>query len=154
MQKVEIVYASTSGNTELVCEKISQELLAAGLDCELHRAEVTDISVFESSRYYVLASSTWEHGELNPNFNELHSKMQKYDFSGKFAAFVGLGDIRYEPMMFAKAIDILKDAFLHNGGKEMNAALKINGEPHTLLETSVKTWALKYIEFIISNEST
>lgn len=152
MKTVHIIYASTSGNVELVCEKIESVLKNNHIEVQMHRAEITDISVFDRSDFFVLATSTWEHGEINPFFNELLIQMKKYDFSGKYAGFVGLGDIRYEPVLFCKGLDELKEVFTDNNGVELGGTVKINGEPHEILDTTVKNWAQKFLDELVKFE--
>lgn len=142
MEKIQIIYASTSGNTELVMEYISERLQATSdLEFELHRAEVTDISVILKNKYFLFGTSTWEHGALNPFFANLLKDIQKHDMSGKFAGFVGCGNGRYEKILFCKAIDIVQQVFLKQNGKQLGETLKIDGDPHNHLETQVKEWA-------------
>ncbi|MBL8014766.1 MAG: flavodoxin domain-containing protein [Candidatus Doudnabacteria bacterium] len=142
-----IIYASTSGNVELVCEYIQRSLGDAGIDTSLHRAEVTSIDLIKNADNMILATSTWEHGELNPFFAKLLSEMKQEDLGGKKAAFVGLGDRRYEPVLFCRGIEILQEAFTAQGGSQIGEILKIEGEPHTQLDSTVKPW----LESIIQN---
>jgi flavodoxin len=137
---IHAIYASTSGNVETVVEKVAELLRAKNIEVELHRAEQTDSSIFNQGEHFFLATSTWEHGVLNPFFQKLHKEMMKLSFSGKTAFFVGLGDTRYEPVRFCEGMDILKTTWLDNGGQEWGHALKINGEPYHQLETTVAKW--------------
>lgn len=139
-QKIAIIYASTSGNVEFVCEYIAQALQDADHDVSLHRSEQTQIDIFDTCDVFILATSTWRHGEMNPFFDKLYAKMRDYDFSGKKAAFVGLGDFRYEPALFNVAIDIIQKTFLDKGGEQIGKILKINGEPYHQVDTMVKRW--------------
>lgn len=138
---IPIIYASTSGNIESVCERISDILASHKIKTTLHRAENTDFSVIADNDLFVFATSTWEHGEINPFFNKLLNEISTNDMTGKKAAFVGLGDTRYEQLLFAKGIEILKDAFLKSGGSEISTTLKIDGEPYDYMNTTVKMWS-------------
>jgi flavodoxin I len=142
--KINAVYASTSGNTELVVESIGGFLKEAGVEVDLFRAEQSTKDVFES-RMLIFATSTWEHGELNPFFKNLYEEMLNQDFSGKYGAFVGLGDTRYEKQLFCHGITLLYERFVERGGKLIGKQLKINGEPHTLLNNVVKSWCVDLI---------
>ncbi len=137
----QIIYASTSGNVESVCEKISDILTSHKIQTSLHRAENTDFSVIAGNELFIFATSTWEHGEINPFFNKLLSEIASNDLAGKTAAFVGLGDTRYEQILFCKGVDILRDAFLKSGGTEISTTLKINGEPYDYMNTTIKMWS-------------
>lgn len=142
---IPIIYASTSGNVEATCQRISDLLQEAGFKTSLHRAEKTDISVIKESIFCLFATSTWEHGEINPFFNKLLAEIEKNDLAGKTAGFIGLGDTRYEQVLFCKGIDIVRDAFLKSGGKDVCSPLKINGEPYQYFSTTVLNWTNKLI---------
>lgn len=146
--KVTIIYASTSGNVETVCFHVSDILENKGIESELFRAEKTEIEVIKNNSFFIFATSTWEHGEINPFFNKLLIEISQTDLSNKRAAFIGLGDTRYEQVLFCKGIDILRETFLKSGGFEVLTTLKINGEPYKYLQTTVATWTERLIQAI------
>lgn len=149
---VTIIYASTSGNVELVCEYVAEMLANQELSTSMHRAELTEVDVLKNHKYFVLATSTWEHGEINPYFQELLNEMKSLDLKGKYAGFIGLGDHRYEPVYFARGVDILEKVFTANGGKKLCETLKIDGDPHEILDQLVKVWVDKFI-LMLQNQS-
>ncbi|HYD35223.1 MAG TPA: flavodoxin family protein [Vitreimonas sp.] len=138
---VHAIYASTSGNVEAVIEKVAGILRAAGQAVELHRAEQTSLDVITNNDTFIIATSTWEHGELNPFFRKLLEEMKDQDFTGKRAAFIGLGDTRYEPVLFCQGMEIVRKAWIDQQGQQIFQTLKINGEPYHHLETVVSDWA-------------
>lgn len=142
---INIIYASTSGNVEAVCEKVNELLNSAGHTAILHRAEKTEMGTLINSEFLILATSTWEHGELNPFFKNLYDSMSESDLSKNRAAFIGLGDKRYEPVLFCEAIEILKRRFIERNGIEVGETLKINGEPFKFLDTEVTDWTKSLI---------
>ncbi len=148
---MQIVYASTSGNVEAVVEKITEVLKENHIFAQLHRAEQTPIDIIRDNEVFLLATSTWEHGEINPFFDRLLLEMKSENLSGKVAGFVGLGDLRYEQVLFCEGIEILKRAFIVAGGKEIHQTLKLNGEPYDILDTSVKAWAEGFIKTLPKN---
>ena len=145
---IEIIYASTSGNVEAVCQKISDILNENGIPSQLHRAENTDFSVINDNNLFLLATSTWEHGEINPFFSNLLKEISNKDITGKKSAFVGLGDTRYEQILFCKGIDILRETFLKSNGSEMLTTLKINGEPYGYFDSTIQTWTQRLIDIL------
>lgn len=140
--EVNIVYASTSGNTETVVETVATVLKKNGIEVILWRSEQTPIEVLtkKENEYFVLASSTWEHGVLNHFFQRLFDEMSSQDFSGKKAAFIGLGDMRYEPVLFNQGIKQLMQLWKERNGDQIHIPLLINGEPYHQLE-KVEKWA-------------
>ncbi len=150
---MKIIYASTSGNVEAVVEKVSQILTAHRISNSLHRAEQTGVDLINENSQFILATSTWEHGEINPFFSKLLAEMDGVNMVGKRAGFIGLGDSRYEPVYFAQGIKILKEKFFEKGGSEIGQTLYINGEPYGLLDTTVTEWVNNFINiFNPSNE--
>lgn len=138
--KIIIIYASTSGNVEAVCDKVGEILTKKGFEVELNRAEQTGSEKFNENAQFILATSTWEHGEINPFFNKILKEMNGLNLKGKKAYFVGLGDRRYEPVLFAEGVEILKREFSKQGGEILGDTLKIDGEPFSKLDSTVTEW--------------
>ena len=138
---IHMIYASTSGNVELVMETISDVLQSKGLHTTLSRAERTAPEVITLNDTFILGTSTWEHGKLNPFFAKMYEAMKTIGCRGKQAAFVGLGDRRYEPVLFCEGMEQVRRLWLHQGGKEIGERLRIQGEPYGQLEKIVKPWA-------------
>jgi len=135
------IYASTSGNVETVVETIAKTWQELGWEVALHRAEKTTLEVITQHTHFLLATSTWEHGALNPFFMTLYNEMKKADLTGKQAVFVGLGDERYEPVLFCEGIEIVKRRWVAQGGEVIGLPLRINGEPYAQLDKKVVPWA-------------
>lgn len=142
MKNVELIYASTSGNTELVMEYIKSFFESEeNIKLNMHRAELTDIELIQKNKFFIFGTSTWEHGVLNPFFNKLYDGILKNDMTGKFAGFVGCGSVDYESVLFCRGIDIIKEGFVSQGGSQIGMTLKVNGDPHSQLEGYIKKWA-------------
>lgn len=136
-----LIYASTSGNVEVTMEFVAKTLNYMGFESILNRAEKTSIETIKKHQKLVFGTSTWEHGVLNPFFNKLFEAMHNQDLSTKQAAFVGLGDRRYEPVFFCQGVEQLREVWLKNGGLQVNTTLKIQGEPYGQLNSIVAPWA-------------
>jgi flavodoxin len=143
MKDIHVIYASTSGNTERVVETIGDILKDKGVNVFYHRAEITDIEIVKVNNLFLFATSTWEHGELNPYFKKLFEAMKSMNMSGKYAGFVGCGDTRYEPVLFCEGMEILRRVFLENKGQEIYEVLKINGDPNNVLD-GIGKWAEEF----------
>ncbi len=144
-----LVYASTSGNVEAVAEEVQRILATLEVKVELHRAEQTTGEIFSTSSHFILATSTWEHGALNPFFGSLYEEMNTLDFSGKSVACIGLGDRRYEPVLFCEGIEIVRRRWLEKGGTELIEPLKIQGEPYGVMQSVVEPWTRKLATVLI-----
>lgn len=138
---VHLIYASTSGNVEASIEFIASELKKKKFDVHLSRSEKTSIDTINNHKRFVFGTSTWDHGKVNPFFANLYKEMHEADFSAKQAAFIGLGDRRYEPVLFCEGIIKLRQLWLKNGGEEIVPTLKIQGEPFGQFDSIIKPWA-------------
>lgn len=137
---VNIIYASTSGNVEATVEFVARLLTYMGIYISMDRSELTDIGKINNNNKFIFATSTWDHGKINPLFWGLFESMQKHSFGGKQAAFIGLGDRRYEPVLFCHGMEQVRDLWIEKGGEEIIPALKINGEPYSQLSATVSPW--------------
>jgi flavodoxin I len=137
---IPFIYASTSGNVEATMENISQKVSGVGAKTELFRVEKCDFSIIENNEIFVFATSTWDHGTLNPFWDKFVLEFSKHDLKGKKAFFVGLGDFRYEAVYFCRGIDTLKDSFLGAGGLQIGATLKVNGDPFAQFDKLIAIW--------------
>lgn len=139
---IHIIYASTSGNTQYVMEQVAKLWQTEGYKVELHRAENTSVDVIKNNQNFLLATSTWDHGMINPFFDKLLAEMKNTDFSGKKSAFIGLGDRRYEQHYFCTGMTILKETWEKNNGKALGVALTIGREPFDqTIKLMIETWA-------------
>lgn len=145
--RINIIYASASGNTQFVAQHIHDHL-SDDFDTRIFKAELSNFKEMINSGidHFVFATSTWEHGEINPYFNKILTEIQNLDLSKVYAAFVGTGDLRYEPILFCKGMEILRDAAITSGINELVSPLKINGDPFDQLDTLVKNWEVKLTE--------
>jgi len=149
---IHIVYASTSGNTEFVMDKVADVWRKMGREVFLHRSEKTDINILTKNKFFLLATSTWDHGTINPFFDRLLSEMEKLDFSDKSASFIGLGDRRYESHYFCTGMTLLKEVWEKSNGKSVGVALTIGREPFDeIIDKLVRDWAEKTLKLFEEN---
>jgi flavodoxin I len=146
-----IIYASTSGNVEAVCEYVAKLFEEKGSKVNLIKAQLATIEDIKSCDVVIFATSTWEHGEVNPYFDKLLSEIEKTDMTGLKAGFVGLGDLRYEKLLFCEGIEILRRAFVERKGEQISTTLKMNGEPYHQMDTIVKNWTSMFISKLNMN---
>ncbi|MBX2843479.1 MAG: flavodoxin [Flammeovirgaceae bacterium] len=106
MGKIGIFYGSTEGNTERVVTKI-QEKLGGEAAAELVNVESASAEDFDSYDNVILASSTWEIGELQEDWDNFIDELEDADFDGKKVAFVGTGDADGYPDTFLDAMGLI-----------------------------------------------
>lgn len=140
MATIHAIYASTSGNVELVVDTISAGWQQAGQQVISSRAEATSPEVLTHNSLFLFATSTWDHGIMNPFFNTLYEQMSTIDCSNKAAFFVGCGDFRYEPVLFNTGIQLILERWKERGGQELYHPLKLNGDPTKSLDNLIRPW--------------
>lgn len=140
MDKILIVYGSTTGNTETTAEIIEKTLSSKGFD--VTSKDVSFISPEETSGYDILllGSSTWgdDEIELQDDFLPFYDDMKKADLSGRKVAVFGCGDSSYT--YFCGAVDAIEDKVRDLGGNLITDGLKIDGDPDDSMD-EIKSWA-------------
>lgn len=150
-KEIKIIYASASGNVEVVCEYVAQILEGHHFEVELHRSELVDAAEIIKGRLFIFATSTWEHGEISPYFQPVINDFTHLDLEYKYAGFIGLGDIRYEPVYFCGGIDQALQSYTQSGGQQISRTLKIDGNPYHQLEAHVRPWVNEFISELINH---
>ena len=124
MSNILIVYGSTTGNTEMVAEQISNHLSQHSPKMQ----DVTDITPEELAQYEVIiaGASTWDDGLLQTDFRDFIENLT-VDLNGKKLIVFGLGDTNYPD--FCKSAEILHETFTKLGAQSIVEPLKIDGFP-------------------------
>jgi flavodoxin len=143
---VKIIYASLTGNTEMVAERFSEFLDDADIDSGLFPAEEVDNTIFLNDKYFVIAVSTWNDGQLNELFTDLYEGLLEVDLTGKRFAFIGLGDMNYGEHYYCKGMKDVRKRVLDNGGTEMIKPFYIDGDPAPVLDNEFQNWNKDYID--------
>ncbi len=148
ISQVNVIYASTSGNVELVVQKAAGVLAAAGFMAILQRAEITKPEDLATYDCLLLATSTWDHGEVNPFFQPVLKYISQTDMSKQKAAFIGLGDHRYEQVFVNQGIKTVRYIFEKQGGIAIGETLEIDGDPYPHLQNKVVEWSNQLVELL------
>jgi flavodoxin I len=83
-----LFFASSTGNTEEVAQKIANELG----NIEVFNICDEDIQKINKFDKIILGTSTWGEGELQDDWDEIWEEFCELDLSGKTVALFGLGD--------------------------------------------------------------
>ncbi|PIZ72055.1 flavodoxin [Candidatus Peregrinibacteria bacterium CG_4_10_14_0_2_um_filter_43_11] len=145
-----IIYGTTSGNTEMVVDKIAEMAKKAGHHVVAKRVESAKPEEMLEYDIAILASPTYGHGELQEDFIPFWRGMGEVDLKGKKCAVVGLGDPKYELHYHLESAPILEEAIQKSGGQILLPALKISGTPVRHLEGLIPNWTEKFINLIKS----
>jgi flavodoxin len=138
--KILIIFSSSSGNTELVCDFVAEMLRKNGVLVHIQRAELSSPKDIQKYDVCLLACGTYDHGVLQEHFVPFARALKQEDFSGMAFAVIGLGDSKYDVEYNVESAEILKNTVLKIGGTLLLPPLKINKSPVPQLSKKVSDW--------------
>lgn len=89
MKKIGIFYGSSTGNTEIVADKIKALL---GKDAETINIDSASKEDFEKYDFLVLGTSTWGIGDMQDDWEDFIEILEDVNLDKKKVALFGLGD--------------------------------------------------------------
>jgi len=108
-----LFYASSTGNSEEIADKIASEL--GGIEIfDLSSSSVEKINEYDK---VILGGSTWGDGELNDDWDEAWDSFKTLDLTDKTIALFGLGDQDGYPDEFCSALGIIYEQVSTSGAK-------------------------------------
>ena len=140
MNKIAIVYGSTTGNTETAAEIIQDALSQNGLAAELFNSAKVKPEDVKGYDLYVLGASTWGIGEMQDDFVAFYGRMTADVFSGAKAAVFGCGDSDMFADSFCEAVSLIADKAKDCGAEIVSGLLKIDGDVDDS-EAEIRSWA-------------
>jgi len=139
MKKAAVVYATHSGNAELIAEAISDGLNVSKIDVDCLRAELAKAEDLTKYDGIVLVCSTYDVGHLNDKMIRLNLELSISDkFKGKEIEVVGLGDSEHYDI-FNGAADILEATVKGIEAIQKMETVRFDGYPHAKLK-DFKKW--------------
>ena len=115
MSKIGLFYGTQTGKTESIAEMIRDEFGASEID--MHDMSQTDVSDFDGYTKLIIASPTWDIGELQSDWDAFFPELDSMDFKGKTVAYFGTGDQMGYADNFMDAVGILEAKISARGGK-------------------------------------
>lgn len=116
MAKVGLFYGSTTGKTADVAEQL-QSALGGEAVVALHDIADSAADDFADYEYLIIASPTWDIGQLQADWEGFFPDLDDVDFSGKTVAYFGTGDqVGYDDN-FMDAMGILEEKISELGGQ-------------------------------------
>jgi flavodoxin I len=103
MNKIGIFYGSTTGTTEEIVNKISNNL-----DCDLFNV-ANGLGEVSNYANLIFATSTWGLGELQDDWAANIGSLSSIDLTGKKVSFVGIGDGSSFADTFVDGIGLIYD---------------------------------------------
>ncbi len=115
MSKIGLFFGTQTGKTESIAEMIRDEFGDGEID--LHDMSNVDISDFDGYTKLIIASPTWDIGELQSDWDAFFPELDSMDFHGKTIAYFGTGDQIGYVDNFLDAVGILEAKISERGGK-------------------------------------
>lgn len=159
MTKILIIYATVSGNTELVVEKIIQILneqkLAKNLELQItsKRVDLANANEILQSDLTILASPTYGQGTVEAHFLPFLKQMNKLDLTDSKLAVIGLGSPRFYPEYLTESAGILEMEIKKSSGNLIVPSLRIGGEVLKMLDKLVPNWTNKLLDKLLENKN-
>ncbi|MDA1475738.1 flavodoxin [Bacillus changyiensis] len=144
LEKVLLVYATMSGNTEAMADLIEKGLLKQEVIVDRHEAMDIDADLFNEYQWILLGAYTWGDGDLPDEMLDLYEDMDDLNFNDKKFAVFGSGDTSYEH--FCGAVDILEEKIKQLGGEIVLPAVKIEMNPENEEENLLIEFGEKFAE--------
>lgn len=144
---IQIIYASTSGHTEYVIQKLSEFLQQAKCEVQSAKAEQAKPEDLLVGDLLILASGTWNtggvEGQMNPHMHDfLLSHAKDVELKGKKVMLIALGDHRY--FYTCRAGEHMRKFVMTHGGQVIEPSLLIVNEPYGQ-EEKIQKWVPKVL---------
>jgi flavodoxin I len=107
MAKIGIFYGSSTGNTELIAEKIKALFGNDADTCNIDAASIEDIEKYE---FLIFGTSSWGIGDAQDDWDDFMDILSGMTFNKKKLALFGLGDQINYPDSFVDGMGIIYDA--------------------------------------------
>ena len=124
MALAKIVYASLTGNTEEIADIVAEALEELGIDVEQEECTQVDADDFEDADICIVATYTYDEGDLPDDIVDFYEDLQDLDLSGKLYGVVGSGDTFYE--FYCKSVDDFEVAFEKTGATKGADCVKVD----------------------------
>jgi flavodoxin I len=105
IKKIGIFYGSSTGQTEMVAEKLLQ--LLGEENADLINVDGATKNDLEKYPFLIFGTPTWGVGEMQDDWEDFSEILEKTDLKGKKVALFGLGDQDTYPDSFADGIGML-----------------------------------------------
>ncbi len=111
MKKVAAIFASLTGNTELILDKVEKYL--EGIEVERYEMEIVEADEIAGYDAYFIGAYTWGEGELPFEATGFLEKVEHLNFKDKIIGCFGSGDHAYQ--FYCEAVHELERIFTKKG---------------------------------------
>ncbi|WP_257351023.1 flavodoxin [Pseudalkalibacillus decolorationis] len=147
MAKIILIFASMSGNTEMMAEAVAEGVREVGEDLEvidiMSGPEANELEGYDG---ILLGAYTWGDGELPDDFLNFYDEMESINLTGKKAAVFGSCDSAYP--QYGAAVDIIMERLRERGAEVYPHGLKVELTPEKEEEEACRTFGKKFVTFL------
>lgn len=128
MAKALIVFATITGNNQMVADILADQLDNLGIEVVETEMSQTDPNDYLDYDFCIVCAYTYDEGALPEEGMDFFEDLADVDLSGKYYTVLGSGDTYYGKF-YNVAVDKFSDQFLKTGAKLATDCLKIELEP-------------------------
>lgn len=142
MGKVLIVFASQTGNTEMITDILEEDLQQLGHEVIVKTFDFDVINVDTLSNYDALlvGTYTWDDGEFPYEVEDFYIDLEDVDLTGLVCGVYGSADSFYDT--YGLAIDLMADRLQNLGATMAVNPLKIDLAPNKTDEEKCKEFSI------------
>ncbi|PAV30968.1 flavodoxin [Virgibacillus profundi] len=129
MNKILMLYASTTGNTELMAEAMVAYLEDKNYEVVTKTFDFDPIDVGELLDYdaILVGTHTWDDGDLPYEVEDFYEELEDVDITGKLFGVFGSCDSFYDT--YGGAVDLVGDRLKNLGAVLVPERLKVDLDP-------------------------
>lgn len=147
MAKIILIYASMSGNTEMMAEEVADGVREAGIDLDvLDIMDGPEASDLENYDGILLGTYTWGDGEIPDDFLDFYDEIDNVDLTGKSAAVFGSCDSSYPE--YGAAVDIFIEKLGERGAEVYTQRLKVDLTPNEQEKEACRELGKNFVAFL------
>ncbi|RFB13394.1 flavodoxin [Bacillus sp. HNG] len=149
MNNAILVYASMSGNTELMATYIAEGVREKEIQLDVKECFEIDPEELVNYDGIIIGSYTWGEGELPDELLDFYDEMDHLDFHLKKSAVFGSGSTLYSN--YGGAVDLLVEKLKQIGADIIADPLKIELTPTEKDEIVCKEFGRQFAEKLIAS---
>jgi len=149
MNKINIIYSSVGGNTELACQKVQELLIAKNFEVKMINAKTANPQDILPADLLIWASPTYGRGVLEKfmaKFLQKCSRDKNFNLENQKCAIIGMGDATYESDYFGESAMLTKEWLLQQKVNLIRLPLMISQSPLPFFESYIPRWVDQIID--------
>jgi len=151
--KVQIIFSTVGGNTEIVANKVASELILKEHKISMFRVDNLDPGTILNYDLTIFLSPTYNQGTLDDHYKPFFKNWKKLDLKNHAFCAAGLGNTKYYSEYLTESTGLLEQEILNIQGLIAVPGLRIGVDPLKVLDSLVAKWCQKIDLFLIENFS-